>query len=85
MKAIDSTWAVVFVMTQVELRDGIMEISELHSVIERYRPNSLNCLPKMVQTFMGGKMIGMAVGMMIEEEAEEASIEESVDSFQYLQ
>lgn len=82
LKKLDATWAAVVEMVQEELRDGVVTRADLQAVVERYGRNSLNCLQTMVQNVMSKKMVAMAVKMMIEDEAEEASGDESVDDFE---
>lgn len=78
----DAIWAAVIDMAKEELRDGVVSVVELQAVVQRYKRNSLNCLQTMVTEYVEKKMVGMAVRMMIEDEAEEVSGDESVEDFE---
>lgn len=82
LSGLDALWAVAVGTAKMELPDGVITKQELQGLVARYQRDSLCWLSKMVRNFVEDKMVSTMLRMMVDEEAEEVSGDESVDSFE---
>lgn len=75
-------WVAAIRVAGEDLRSGIVGKVDLHKMINEYKRCSFRSLQAVVQEGIMKKLVQEAARKMVEWEAEEASGDESVDSFE---